>query len=201
MATSHHITIHTNALVPSECQIKYKGKFIKKKVLDKRLKSAAAMTEGRKKKRNIKVTEKAHDVLDGARIVDIKELAENLKCRKCGQVISLQDTVNETHLELHSIFHITFPSGKTHKTNDNSSYSDVNTKAVLGSIHAEQGCTALNKILSCLNIPIINSNVYKRYERIVGPAIENAAKDSCRQGALAERKLIIECVDELCQEL
>ncbi|KAK0075287.1 hypothetical protein PV326_011731 [Microctonus aethiopoides] len=168
------------------------------------------MAEARRKKENIKVPEIAHDVFEGARIVDIKELAENLKCRQCERILSLKDTVKETHMGLHSIFHITckkcdivnkVQSGKTHKTNENSSYCDVNTKAVLGSIYAGQGYTALNKLLSCLNVPNIPSDVYKRYEMLVGPTIEEAAKDSCRQGALEEKKLIIQRVDELCEAL
>ncbi|KAK0074394.1 hypothetical protein PV326_012493 [Microctonus aethiopoides] len=69
------------------------------------------------------------------------------------------------------------------------------------SIHAGQGCTALNKLLSCLNVPNISLDEYKRYERLVGPAIEEAAKDSCRQGALEEKKLIIQRVGELCGAL
>ncbi|KAK0169423.1 hypothetical protein PV328_012068 [Microctonus aethiopoides] len=90
------------------------------------------MAEVRRKKENIKVSEIAHDVFEGARIIDISESAENL---------------------------------------------------------------------NCLNVPNISLDEYKRYERLVGPAIEEAAKDSCRQGALEEKKLIIQRVGELCGAL
>lgn len=70
-----------------------------------------------------------------------------------------------------------------------------------GVIHAGIGETALNKLLSCLNIPSISPNLYKRYEREIGPALEAAAKDSCRKAALEERRLVIENVEKLCDEL
>ena len=59
----------------------------------------------------------------------------------------------------------------------------------------------MNKILACLNIPQISDTLFKRYEREVGPAIEKAAKESCKRAAEEERKLIIENIEKLCDEL
>ncbi|KAK0169313.1 hypothetical protein PV327_011653, partial [Microctonus hyperodae] len=91
-------------------------------------------------------------------------------------------------------------TGKVHEGDKKSILSDVNSKAVLGSLHAGVGHTALNEILACLNIPVMSDTLFKRYEREVGPAIEKAAKESCQRAAEEERKLIIEKIDELCDE-
>jgi len=52
-----------------------------------------------------------------------------------------------------------------------------------------------------LNIPTVSKTLYKRYEREVGPAIEEAAQDSCKQAAKEERQLVIENINKLCQML
>ncbi|KAK0075541.1 hypothetical protein PV326_011499, partial [Microctonus aethiopoides] len=62
-------------------------------------------------------------------------------------------------------------------------------------VYAGIGCTVLNKLLSCLNIPIMSPGLYKRYEREIGPAFEEDAKDFCRRTAKEERELIIKKVD------
>lgn len=52
-----------------------------------------------------------------------------------------------------------------------------------------------------MNSPAISSNLYKRYEREIGPAIEEAAKESCKRAATLERQLVIEKVKELREQL
>lgn len=54
------------------------------------------------------------------------------------------------------------------------------------------GETQLNTILTALNVPTVNRNLIKRYERLVGPAIENVAKKICLEALKVERKLTIE---------
>lgn len=71
----------------------------------------------------------------------------------------------------------------------------------IGTLHSGLGCTALNKLLTCLNVPSISPSLYKRYEREVGPAIEAAAKESCKRAAKEERQLVIENIEKLCKEL
>lgn len=70
-----------------------------------------------------------------------------------------------------------------------------------GAVHSGMGETALNKLLSCLNVPLISPNLYKRYEREIGPALEAVAKDSCKRAAKEERQLVIENLDKLSKEL
>lgn len=72
---------------------------------------------------------------------------------------------------------------------------------LLGTLHAGMGCTALNKLLACLNVPTISSTLYKRYEREIGPALEASAKESCKRAAAEERQLVIDNIEELCEEL
>jgi len=77
----------------------------------------------------------------------------------------------------------------------------ISNVKITGTVHAGCGYTGLNKILACLNIPTVSKTLYKRYEREVGPAIEEAAQDSCKQAAKEERRLVIENINKLCQML
>lgn len=70
-----------------------------------------------------------------------------------------------------------------------------------GCIHAGIGCTGLNILLACLNIPFVSFNLYKRYENEVGITIEEVARESCERAAKEERQLVIENVEKLCKEL
>ncbi|XP_043285679.1 uncharacterized protein [Venturia canescens] len=106
----------------------------------------------------------------------------NIPCKECS-------TMTQVH------------TGKMHGKRENKNRADVNTKAVLGAVHSGIGETALNKLLACLNVPPISANLYKRYERKIGPAIKAAAKDSCRKAAEEKKQLVIANVDKLCQEM
>ena len=57
----------------------------------------------------------------------------------------------------------------------------INTRVTLGCLHAGIGQTHINNILSCMNIPTINSIAFKQREREVGQAIEAIAKNSCEK--------------------
>lgn len=72
---------------------------------------------------------------------------------------------------------------------------------IVGAVHAGMGCTSLNKLLACLNIPTISMNLFKRYEREVGPAIEECAKYSCKRAAAEERQLVMDNIETLCAQL
>ncbi|KAG5876763.1 hypothetical protein JTB14_001239 [Gonioctena quinquepunctata] len=48
----------------------------------------------------------------------------------------------------------------------------------LGAAHAGIGCISLNKVLSTMNIPYVDDKTFKRYERKVGPVIEETPKKS-----------------------
>lgn len=47
---------------------------------------------------------------------------------------------------------------------------------ITGVIHAGLGCAQINEVLMCLNMPKLDEKVHKRYEREIGPAIEEVAK-------------------------
>ncbi|KAK0170513.1 hypothetical protein PV328_008351 [Microctonus aethiopoides] len=147
---------------------------------------------------------------DGRRIVELTTLAKNLKCSQCEDMLSLEKIVKEKRIGPNSLLLIRcrkcaintlVPTGKMHITNNNKTKADVNTKAVLGILYAGMGCTALNKLLTCLNVPTISNNLYKRYEREIGPALEAIAKESCERAAAEERQLVIDNIEELSKEL
>ncbi|KAK0071480.1 hypothetical protein PV325_012831, partial [Microctonus aethiopoides] len=185
-------------------QLRDKGKFVKQKVLNKRKKAILAMNKAKKLKKETPNLE--NNLSSGRRIVELVELGKNLKCCVCQRVLSLENITNETRKGLHSILNVNcnecsietiVPTGKIHTTKSEVKHSDVNTKAVLGAVHSGFGHTALNKFLAAMNIPPISWSLYKRYEREIGPAIEEAAKESCRRGAEEERHLIVDKLDEL----
>ena len=67
--------------------------------------------------------------------------------------------------------------------------SYINTRVVLGSLHAGMGYTHLNNLLSTMNVPTMNHNLCKRREREVGNALEKVATDSCKFKLNLEKKL------------
>ncbi|KAK0160456.1 hypothetical protein PV328_007865 [Microctonus aethiopoides] len=166
-----------------------------KKVLDKKIKIKNALQEKRKGNDSSTNTSKTN-LCEGNRVVDLKFLGEKLKCVKCFEVLCLNNIVHEQHLGLNSILKVKcekcdtisiVPTSKAHNTADNKSkHSDINTGVVLGAVHAGYGCSGLNKILACANISTISPQLFKRYEREVGPAIEEAAKESCKRAAKKE---------------
>ena len=66
--------------------------------------------------------------------------------------------------------------------------SDINTRAVLGSLHVGMGNTHLNNLLSTMNMPTMNHHLFERREREVGNALENVARDSCKINLHLEKK-------------
>lgn len=53
----------------------------------------------------------------------------------------------------------------------------------------------------CIDMPVLSEETYKRYEREIGPLIEEAAEDSCQRAATEERHLVIEHIDTLRNKL
>ena len=66
-------------------------------------------------------------------------------------------------------------------------------------MHAGSDCFALNKILACANIPPFSTGLFKQYEREIGPALEEVAKNSCKLAAMEEH-FTIKNVAKLCTE-
>ncbi|XP_077272945.1 uncharacterized protein LOC143903313 [Temnothorax americanus] len=164
------------------------------------------------KKRRIQniLCECDENVCEGKRIVDLKVLAKNLRCSKCNEYLYLDKVLKEKYTGLDSTLIICCECKRINEVRTNKEhecqaqqriYSDINSAAVFGAVHSGMGCTGLNKLLAVMNIPTISNDLYKRYEREVGPAIEKAAKESCRRAAEEERRLVIQNVKRLCEEL
>ncbi|CAG5073037.1 Protein of unknown function, partial [Cotesia congregata] len=161
--------------------LRHKGKFAKKKVLDNNIKKVINIKRGKEERDKIvNPHSKVDEICPGRRIVELSTLAKNLKCKNCQGLLSLENVINEKRVGLNSILAIL---------------------SVLGTVHAGMGCTALNKLLACLNIPTISSTLFKRYEREIGPALEERARESCKQAAEEERQLVIDNIINLSKEL
>ena len=80
-------------------------------------------------------------------------------------------------------------SGEHRAGNRGPLVSDINTRAVLGCLHAGMGNTHLNNLLSTMNIPNMNHCLFKRREREVGNAVENVAGKSCEMNLNLEKKV------------
>lgn len=48
-----------------------------------------------------------------------------------------------------------------------------------------------------MDLPTVNSQLFKTHERIIGPVIEHVAKESCIEAVEEERSLTIKNVDKL----
>ena len=72
---------------------------------------------------------------------------------------------------------------------------------IQGAFDAGVGQTELNKILTCLDIPTVNLKLYSKYEKEVGPIIEKAARQSCRNIENEERKEVMKKIQQVRNEL
>ncbi|XP_066590861.1 uncharacterized protein [Prorops nasuta] len=183
------------------------GRFAKRKVVDKETKCVNLMNEAK----NIIEPDSSvrPAVCQGQRVVTITELAKNLKCSKCKNILDLNNIISEERAGLYSVLTIVckdcqievkVPTGKTVKI-DGRSYAEHNLGFIMGSIHSGTGSTGLQKILACANTPIMSSDLYKRYEKVIGKFIDEEAKDSCRRAAAEERHLVLNNVEKICKEM
>lgn len=78
---------------------------------------------------------------EGRRIIDIKEIANNLICNDCNEVLSLQDIVSEKRCGVAGLFEVqcrkclffnSIVTDKVHETVDRKIHFDVNSKIALG---------------------------------------------------------------------
>jgi len=147
--------------------------------------------------------ENCREVLEGRRVVELLSLAEDLWCEKCNLTLSLRNSISERHRGLSSIIIVKCPQCDRHcfvYTNkpcpDDGHSFPVNTKAAMGMIDAGVGESHINTFFSALNVPVWHPSVVKRYERIVGSAIESTAKDSCQETINLEKKLTLQLLEE-----
>ncbi|XP_046598002.1 uncharacterized protein LOC124308918 [Neodiprion virginianus] len=182
------------------------GRFVKKKVGDRVAKALTAMSEAKK----TKILETLHEttqckIPDGNCIVALEKLAKNLKCTSCSSLLDMEKMYGYNREGLHVKFKIKCDTcGRYNNVNTAEStngVSDVNMSVVLGAIHAGVGNTGLNKILACANLPRVIDKIYKKYEVVVGQAIELEAKESCKRAASEEKELVIKNVKKLCDTL
>ena len=122
-------------------QVRLKGRFIKKKTLAHQLSRNASLVEARKTKNSVGKVKPVESVCKGRRIVDVQELAKNMKCLKCQQILGLENIVSERMNGLHAVWNVKciqclleteVHTGKKHVTKNNKKFADVNTRAVLG---------------------------------------------------------------------
>ncbi|XP_033227285.1 uncharacterized protein LOC117179516 [Belonocnema kinseyi] len=147
-----------------------------------------------------------NDNCDGLRIVNLKELGTNMKCKKCKRVLDLQKVSKERLIGCHSVLTIhcescdVFTQVNTAKV-VNKDISEVNAGLVLGAMHSGAGQTSLDKILACANAPPKSNYLLKNYEKLIGKIMEDEAKASCQRAAIEERELVIKNIKKLIQEL
>lgn len=63
------------------------------------------------------------------------------------------------------------------------------------------GCRELNRLLSTLNMPSIDPKLYAKYLTTIGAAITKVTEESCAEARTEERKLVIENMRQLCEDL
>nr|XP_046482239.1 uncharacterized protein LOC124219112 [Neodiprion pinetum] len=182
------------------------GRFVKKRTADKINNALAGISNAKKPKVEIALDGKDGDKIpDENGIVTWKVIAKNLKCTSCRSLLDLEKLYEFKTGGLHSKFKIKCDKcAKLNKVNSGvktKTVSDINSSVVLGAIHSGVGNTSLNKILACANLPQIRNQQYKRYEVIVGKAIESEAKDSCKRAASEEKELVVKNVKKLCDTL
>ncbi|XP_074111609.1 very long chain fatty acid elongase 5 isoform X1 [Cotesia typhae] len=124
-----------------------------------------------------------------------------LWCHKSNFSTSLKQIVVEEIFRLASVFQIKCTKCNKINSVNTSSYQidtknhkqfERNSRLAFAFIDPRIGKTQINTIFSALNTPIINSALLKRYEKIVGVAIEKVAKDSCRDFIHLEKELRID---------
>nr|XP_046492459.1 uncharacterized protein LOC124224031 [Neodiprion pinetum] len=191
--------------VNTENLVRYKGKPKKKSVVAGRLK----LIERNKEKPDVARIEKPTNILRGMRLIDPNEVNKNIICSNCKKQLAFNHIVEEKTTGFHYIWTMKCDTCSTltkcHSSrshfNDGHRYYDANTAAVLGAVHSGVGCNALRKIAMCIDMPVLSQETYKRYERKIGPLIEEAAKDSCQGAAAEEQNLVVEHIDMLRDKL
>ncbi|XP_020294554.1 uncharacterized protein LOC109860095 [Pseudomyrmex gracilis] len=182
------------------------GRITTKKLKDRHNKALLAMSNA-KKARVAKVLSESYskEVVQGHRIIDLTELTKNLKCHKCAQRLDLKNIKSEKRKGLHSTLDVLceqcnittkVETGKIEKN-----VSHINASVILGTVNSGIGSTALNKILTCTDIPEISNDLYKRYEKIIGAAIEEEARRNCNRAAVEEKQLVIKNIKQLIELL
>lgn len=131
-------------------RLRYKGRFVKKNVLDKYTRFLQSVDEKRSQKiaKESSEKEKTDDsnLKWGRRIVDIDELANNLECNVCEETLSLKKIQREQREGFQSTFTVEcekcgvlnlVETGKIHVSKEHFKYADNNTKLIFGNCFFE----------------------------------------------------------------
>ena len=123
-------------------QSRYKGKVMTEKQYKRRMQQ---IENGRLRKKKIvecNENDKSECTVDGRRIVELKVMLQHLYCSFCEEILSLDDTENESRIGLASVLTVrcrkclattSVPTGKVHEGAAGSHIQfDTNSKAVLG---------------------------------------------------------------------
>ncbi|XP_066583761.1 uncharacterized protein [Prorops nasuta] len=179
---------------------KKKGKFISDKCARK-MEMFLSSTEGKHGRRikpsQIKINENNEDKenhCEGRRIIDVNKVAEDLWCNNCNSAISLRDIQVEKQYSIASKWLVKCQSCLNMvqvetSRNAKNFYFDSNLKLAIGMLDAGIGEIKINTLLSALNVQSVTDKSLKRYERCVGPVIEEVANNSCVDAIEAEKYL------------
>ncbi|CAD6233990.1 GSCOCG00007453001-RA-CDS [Cotesia congregata] len=120
-------------------------------------------------------------------------------CTTCDWPLSFRFLIQEDICGVASVFHLKCPKCKEIRLVKSSasegkstrSKYHVNFKLALVVLDGGIEETQLNTILSALNLPPVDHNLIKRYERLVGPATETVTKENCHDALKVEEELKI----------
>ncbi|KAK0070576.1 hypothetical protein PV326_002354, partial [Microctonus aethiopoides] len=136
--------------------------------------------------------------VEGNRIINLDYLSKQMICSSCKADLLIKNIIKEKKHCLASCFYIKCCCGAIQEVLSSEQFTNpssgrkifsVNTKIVLASLHAGGGVIQTNKYFSLLDLPLVSPNTYKLQERIIGPFIEEAARESCVEAVLIEKEL------------
>ncbi|KAK0174950.1 hypothetical protein PV327_008738 [Microctonus hyperodae] len=159
---------------------------------------------------NSNVNENQLIVLHGRRLIDIEYMGKQMFCRKCKEILALEDIVHEKRVMLASMFDVkcrecgaltTVCSDKQHQVlsikDRKVQHFDVNTSIVFGTLNTGLGNSHLNKILSSVDVPNCNAASFRNHEKEVGSATWKLTDESCKNAIALERQLTIENIEKI----
>ena len=142
--------------------------------------------------------EEEQGTVRGNRIVDLNWLAKMLeaRCKFCGKTpLLLSKITTEYRKGFVSIFKVTCDRCNklnallTQKLNAHRNPEDLNSMAVLGTLHNGIGVCHLQSIMVAVEVPSLSVNGYKNVENYVGKVMEMEAEHSCMQAGIVEKIL------------
>ncbi|KAK0171457.1 hypothetical protein PV327_011273 [Microctonus hyperodae] len=185
--------------------IRFKGKFTKQYKVERYLR--AKLRNQLQKGKNVSTSNDKDIPVDGERVIDLKAMAKKMFCEKCEDKFSLCDIQGETVQGLGSIFdvkcskcnHVTKVHSSEKYINPVTGKSSfaINIKVALGALNSGLGPTKTNKFLKTVGLPGVNEKTFKVHERLVGPIIEQIARDSCIEAVTVEKELTVQKVEKL----